>query len=304
MTRTTTEHASSQPHRRRWPTLVGVLLLLLAASVVRSPAQVITRFTAERAGGSDTTSVLSPSGGTERSVPDVAREADEVVRAADERGGPRHAAQDGLLLREVRGGWRLEPGVEEAAALALLVGHGWSPSGGGGMGVVTQDRIVVLEAVEQPGAAAAVVTLLITSASRLDGAWSAGARTEGGDGRRTAGAAPVVVHRVAVPVLIGPQGATLGGEPWELPAPLLHGPALTGAAIDDPVLLDAARRALDAVGIDGRSLVSLEASAAWPFIARTAQGPHPWLRWHLDHFVVSGLPLQQAAVIGTHGGPG
>lgn len=301
MTRTAPEHAPRPPHRRRWPTLVGVLLLMLAASVVRSPAEVITRFAAERTGGSDTTSVLSPSGGTERSVPDVAREADEVARAADEQGGPRHAAQDGLLLREVRGGWRLEPGVEEAAALALLVGHGWSPSGGGGMGVATQERIVVLEAVEQPGAAAAVVTLLITSTDRLDGAWSDGGRTDADDGRRAAGAAAAIVHRVAVPVLIGPQGATLGGAPWELPAPLLHGPPLTGAAIDDPVLLDAARGALDAVGIDGRTLVTLEASHAWPFIARTAQGPHPWLRWHLDHFVVTGLPLQQAAVARTHG---
>jgi hypothetical protein len=300
--------ASTRRGRHRAATVVGVVLVMLAVSTLRSPVELLTRSTAPRSGAPDTTNVPSPSGGTGPAGSDDVDERDRAVPARPEPDRPPQVAQDALLLREVRGGWRLAPGVEEAAALALLVGHGWSPDAGGGMGgVSTGDRVVVLEAIEQPGPGAAVVTILVSSSRRLAGAWDG--VDEGGDGvgpgtSAAPGEGPALVHRLAVPIVIGIDGATLGGTPWQLPAPRHRGPALTGPAVDDPLLVSAARRALDAVGIDGHTLVSLEASTSWPFIARTADGPHPWLRWHVDHFVVTGLPLQQAAVARDPGAPG
>jgi hypothetical protein len=185
----------------------------------------------------------------------------------------------GLLLEEFRGGWRVEGGSEEAAALAVVAAHAWadarrrptqaSPS-------ITDERamgaIVVIEAVERPGANHAVVTTLVAP----DGAIG-------------------TLHRLAIPVVMGSLGPVLAGRPWELPAPLLQDAPLAGTPVDDPELVASARRALDAVGLPGDRLVALDATDGWPFIARFDDEAlaHPWLRWHLDRFVVSGLPLSR-----------
>ena len=191
-----------------------------------------------------------------------------------------------LVVEELRGGWRVGSGVEEAAALAVVAAHGWAvarsavaPSDGregadrtmGADGVTATGArtgtVVTVEAVERPGPLHAVVTLLTSH-----------------DG---------LLARVAVPVLMGPAGPTLAGDPWPLPAPTTLPEALSGTPVGDEVLVAAARRALDAIGIDGARMTALEATEGWPFIARLEDDSdgHPWLRWHLDRFVVAGLPL-------------
>jgi hypothetical protein len=175
----------------------------------------------------------------------------------------------------MRGGWRVESGNEEAAALAVIAAHAWADArrpdttSSIGDGPAT-GAIVVVEAVERPGAHHAVVTVLVAP----DGA-----------------AGPL--HRIAVPVVIGALGPVLAGIPWLLPAPVLDTRTIVGTPVGDPELIASARRALDVVGLPGDRLVALEATDGWPFIARLddAAGAHPWLRWHLDRFVVTGLPL-------------
>jgi hypothetical protein len=277
----TTSTMNMSAGRRRLSTVASLLLVILAVSVVRSPAEFLARVTSEGPIAAERIRVSAPPGGSDTDGTQDARGAREAGPGVPAQDGPARPVLDGLVLREVRGGWRVAPGVEEAAALALLVGHAWrpaSPAGGDDVGGTSQLRIVVIEAVEQPGPGAAVITLLIAPEGLTGGA---------------------TVHRVAVPVLIGEDGAALGGSPWELPPPVHGRRELSGAATDDPDLLRSARLALDAVGLDGSSLIALEATDGWPFIARTVAGPHPWLRWHVDRFVVTGLPLHRAAVGST-----
>jgi hypothetical protein len=183
----------------------------------------------------------------------------------------------GLLLEEFRGGWRVEGGNEEAAALAVIAAHAWadvhrrpSVTAPGSADVKATGTIVAVEAVERPGAHHAVVTVLVAP----DGA---------------AGA----LHRIAIPLEMGRAGPSLAGAPWHLPAPAIGSTPLVGTPIADPELITSARRALDTAGLPGDRLVTLEATEGWPFIARLddEDAAHPWLRWHLDRFVVAGLPL-------------
>ena len=176
------------------------------------------------------------------------------------------------MLEELRGGWRLEGGVEEAAALAVVAAHAWAEADGslGDASRAAKGAIVVVEAVEQPGAHHAVITLLVSVDSEL--------------------------RRIAVPVHVGPDGAAIAGAPWSLPAPTMRVEPVEGTAIWDAELIGAARRALTAVGIDGDRLRALEVTDGWPFIARLEDATEgdPWLRWHVDRFVVTGLPLRAA----------
>jgi hypothetical protein len=186
---------------------------------------------------------------------------------------PVRPATGAILLEEWRAGWRVEPGVEEAAALAVIAAHAWADAramhagGSGSVGAGALGTIVTVEAVERPGALHAVVTLLVADADEL--------------------------HRIAVPVLLGTMGPRLAGPAWSLPAPRSDAIDLRGTPTGDTDLLDAARRALEGIGIPGERLVALEVTDGWPFIARLdGHGAgHPWLRWHLDRFVVAGLPL-------------
>jgi len=283
---TRTDTTGSTRTTRRASTILIVLLVIASLSVLRSPAEFLARFTSEGRIGLGGVRVSTPSGGADTDGDlehTAARDAAPAVREGE---GPGRPVLDGLLLREVRGGWRVEPGVEEAAALALIVGHGWLPdrvASEDDMGDDGSRRVVIVEAVEQPGTGAAVITLLIAPRGVLVGA---------------------PLHRVAIPVVIDADGASLGGEPWELPRPAHDRRPLDGVAIDEPALIASARRALDAVGHDGASLVTLEATVGWPFIARTSTGAQLWLRWHVDGFVVSGLPLHGAAVAAPRASPG
>jgi len=191
----------------------------------------------------------------------------------------------GILVEELRGGWRMEAGNEEAAALAVIAAHAWvdalrdpADASRSATGRPATGAIVAIEAVERPGAHHAVVTVLVAH--------------EGPRGR---------LLRIAFPVVFGPDGPAIAGAPWMLPPPTAEDALsatrpLQGTPVGDPSLIASARMALDAVGIPGDRLVALEATDGWPFIARLDdEAPaHPWLRWHLDRFVVTGLPLVRA----------
>lgn len=186
----------------------------------------------------------------------------------------------GLRVEELRGGWRVEAGAEEAAALGVIAGHAWAhadaatgraPGATGAVPGADAGAVVTLEAVERPGTGHAVVTVLVATTER--------------------------VQRLAVPVTFGATGPVIAGPPWVLPSPSTDAEVLTGTPIGDEVLIAAAREALDLAGFDASRLVALEVTDGWPFIARLADDRegHPWLRWHLDRFVVTGLPLDRAA---------
>lgn len=172
-----------------------------------------------------------------------------------------------VLVEEIRGDWRVEAGAEEAAALAAVAAHAWARQ----RDVTGPGAIVVgVEAVERPGTQHAVATVLV------------GVDDE--------------VHRLAFPLRFGDAGPVIAGDPWRLPAPDLAPEPIESTAIGDEVLLAAARRALDAVGIPGDRLSGLEVTDGWPFVARLDDETtgDPWLRWHVDRFVVAGLPLERA----------
>lgn len=291
--RTTTTSARTGPRRvraglQRRRLLVAVLTVALVALVLRSPQSVLTLVgpaaptdgrTAPVPGPGDaptssvTDGVTGPAGG-DHDVP--APGTTPSGDGTDGRGGTSPGRPEGvdILLEELRGGWRVEAGAEEAAALAVIAAHAWAEARVAPASRTASTReagtgvIVTVEAVERPAALHAVVTLLVVVGPDL--------------------------HRIAVPIAFGADGPAPAGAPWSLPPPIALPSALTGTAIDDPELIDAARRALETVGIDGQGLVALEATSGWPFIARLEDdaGGHPWLRWHLDRFVVSGLPLR------------
>jgi hypothetical protein len=285
--------------------------MLLLTAVVMDPGRIVTRTLRPEPMTSTTATVPAlvgtSEGGATESDADPSRTgpqgSEDVASGADSAGddgwGPTSARQasDAAAVRieELRGGWRVEAGVEEAMALASVAGQLWARSyltaqGGD----VDAAPVVVVEAVERPGADDVVVTLLIAPLAIPDGA---------------SGPTTPELLRLGIPVRLGADGAVLAGAPWRLPAPGggLLPQELAGSPVVDTELLAAARRALELVGIDGRRLITLEATESWPFIARldgTAQGTgHPWLRWHVDRFVVAGVPLHTAA-IEAHGAPG
>jgi hypothetical protein len=262
---------------RRGALLLALTLAVAALLVLRSPLDVLALV-------ARTPATLAETGPASLAIvaDDVAvgRDVTTGVAASTDPGGP-----DGrwgapaprptteLLLEERRGGWRVESGVEEAAALAVIAAHAWvdTRSTGdaaqrGAPGAGAEGAIVIVEAIEQPGPLHAVVTLLVAAGAEL--------------------------HRLAVPVTIRADGATLAGAPWPLPAPRLETQPLAGTPIGDEELLAAARRAIASVGIDEERLVALEVTDGWPFIARLDDTDgHLWLRWHVDRFVITGLPL-------------
>ena len=263
------EDATSSGGTRRVLLLVGAAALV-ALVVLRSPADVLGAVT-PRVHASPPVEAATPvevvgSVRTDATTPGGAG----VVTPDDGRWGePAPRPTTGVVVEELRGTWRVEPGIEEAVALAVVAAHRWAAEsvggadarGGGGM-------IVAVEAVERPGAHHGVVTLLVA----VDGD----------------------LHRIAQPVRLDTAAPALAGPPWRLAAPELHVIELEGAAIGDTELLAAAERALTRAGLPGERLTSLDATDGWPFVARLEDADDVWLRWHVDRFVVPGLPLDVA----------
>jgi len=181
---------------------------------------------------------------------------------------PTAPVTDPPALEEVRATWRVSGGTEEAAALGVVVARR----------TVTRDgdrpAFAVLEAVERPAGDAVVVTVLV----------------ETDDG---------TLERIAVPIALDPTGARLAGPPWRLPPPELTFLRPSTTPIDDARLLESAREALERVGRTGTGL-TLGRTTSWPVVARfeTERGIEElWLRWHLDRFVVAGLPLDRSGLV-------
>jgi hypothetical protein len=295
----------SRPHHRTRGVrhaLIAVLLIALVV-LVGSPLRLVALVGSSGSTDRSPTSVphvlsdvpdeLGPIRTEPASVTsDVTDSPDDGPRAPSASSGPGGIVTEGrwgaapgrpegleLLLEEFRGGWRVEGGNEEAAAVAVIAAHAWADARrrpAATSNVVdgaTMGAIVAVEAVERPGARHAVVTALVAP--------------EGAAG---------ALHRIAVPIVMDLAGPSVAGEPWLLPAPMLQVPSFDGVPITDPDLIASARRALDAVGLPGERLIALEATDGWPFIARLddALVADPWLRWHLDRFVVAGLPLARA----------
>jgi len=307
---TSSTHRRSARRRRTTPTPSHALALALALIagflLLRSPASFLTLFTQSDAPLHGAPPVMAgPDADHPGRLEDVVTDTDD--RAAlwgaaplgedvtQGRWGttPARPSAPGILVEELRGGWRVESGNEEAAALAVIAAHAWAdgllrPTG---TSQRTEDTgatgatgaIVAIEAVERPGAHHAVVTALVAPNGTLG-----------------------ALHRIAIPLVFGQDGPTLAGTPWQLPAPagestLSSLRPLEGTPVGDAGLIASARRALEAVGLPGERLVGLEATDGWPFIARLdgdAEG-HPWLRWHLDRFVVTGLPLDRTGRTGS-----
>jgi len=273
------------PGPGRGAVAVAGLLSLAAVAVLAAPGSVLARRGGPSPGMTDgavhgaTAAVGTAGPPSPRAPVEPTGSGPSPAGPAADPGAADPAGPAGVRLAEVRGGWRLEEGLETAAAVGLLAGTAWAAADAGD-GTVP---LVVIEAVEAPGPGAAVVTLLVAAS--------------GPDGPRTV--------RLVVPVRTGPDEVRPAGTPWVLPGPGLAPLPPNGRPLEDADLLASARAALDRVGLAGDLLVALEATDGWPFLTRLADGGDgPWLRWHLDRFVVTGVPLRRAAGMdeGT-GGP-
>ena len=266
------EDAASSSGTGRVMLLVGVAALVVLV-VLRSPADVLGTIvpgapaspqvdaeTPVEMVGSVPAAVTAP-GGT-----GSAGEAQAATTDVGRWGEPAPRPTTGVVVEELRGAWRVEPGIEEAVALAVVAAHRWGAGSVGeadarGGGAV----IVTVEAVERPGAHHAVITLLVAVEADL--------------------------HRIAQPVRLDTGAPSLAGPPWRLDPPELRVIELEGSPIGDTELIAAAERSLTHAGLPGERLTSLEATDGWPFIARLEDTDDVWLRWHVDRFVVPGLPL-------------
>ena len=190
-----------------------------------------------------------------------------------------------LALEELRGRWRVEPGLEEAASLAVMVARaaltGLDPplaiEGVTAAADGSYAEHLTVEAVEHTSASAATVTIL--------------ALVLEDDGQLAAS-----VRRLAVPIAMDTDGPRPAGPPWELPPPDLDAVEPDVATVDDADLHLAAAEALADAGLPDVEVVRLATAEGWPMVAhvRDPEGDADatvWLRRHLDGFVVAGTPL-------------
>jgi hypothetical protein len=189
-----------------------------------------------------------------------------------------------LQLEELRGRWRVGPGSEEAAALAIAIARGWLTGLGPRLALPgatpepdTYAEHLVVEAVEQPSERTSVVTLLAV------------VLTEPEDQEMT-----VDVRRLAVPLATDQGAPRPAGAPWLLPGPTLTPAEVELSPVDDPGAVDAATTALAVAGLGDLEVRALASAEGWPVVATASDGEHDhtiWLRPHLDGFVVAGSTL-------------
>jgi hypothetical protein len=198
---------------------------------------------------------------------------------------------DEVLLLEQRGRWRVAPGAEEAAALAVVVARAWLTDHEPHLAIADVQppevgryaEHLVVEAVEATAPELTVVTLL---AVLLDGH----------DELTT------TVRRLAVPIALDAVGARPAGSPWWLPGPTLSPAPPATQPIEDVDDLLAAATALEAAGYEDVTVGGLEDLGGTAVIAavtaRTPEGEPidgPMvLRRHVDRYVVAGDVLARA----------
>ena len=189
-----------------------------------------------------------------------------------------------LQLEELRGRWRVGPGSEEAAALAIAIARGWLTGLGPRLAVPgatpepdTYAEHLVVEAIEHPSERTSVVTVLAIVLSDPDGEEVA-----------------VEVRRLAVPLATDQDAPRPAGAPWLLPGPTLAPAEVELTALDDPQAVDAAATALAVAGLGDLQVRALATAEGWPVVATASDGDGDhtiWLRPHLDGFVVAGSTL-------------
>ena len=176
-------------------------------------------------------------------------------------------------------------GVAVVTARAWLSSRPAGPTVGGLQPAPGADRRyvehVVVESVDHPAPGAAVVTVRAVVLPV--------------EGDRYGAAHQI---RVAVPVDLGPDTATLAGAPWPLPVEDLAVAPPTTTPVEDPDLRLAAVDAVVAAGYRDVELDALERSSGWAHVARvTARAPGEdaprdhvlWLRSDVGRLVVAGL---------------
>jgi hypothetical protein len=193
-----------------------------------------------------------------------------------------------LEVEELRGRWRVAPGSEEAASLAIVVARAWLTGVGPQLGIeglraddTAYAEHLVVEAVERTSAETEVVTVLAV------------VLREGSEAT-----AAVTVERLAVPIAVDDDGPRPAGAPWPLPGPRLDPvvPTLTPVE-DDAGAWDRAVAALARAGLGTYQLEDLQQAPDGPLVATVTDGTDThaiWLRAHLDGYVVAGSTLSGA----------
>jgi hypothetical protein len=199
-----------------------------------------------------------------------------------------------LQLEELRGRWRVGPGSEEAAALAIAIARGWLTGLGPRLALPgaapepdTYAEHLVVEAVEQPSERTSVVTVLAI------------VLTEPDDQEMT-----VDVRRLAVPLATDQGTPRPAGAPWLLPGPTLTPAEVELVPVDDPAAVGAATTALAVAGLGDLEVRALASAEGWPVIATATDGERDhtiWLRPHLDGFVVAGSTVAGSTAAGDSG---
>lgn len=287
--------------RPRWfPLLVAAPWLVVAALLV---APQLGRDTAEVDPVSRTasTAVEDTTVGTGSIDDDLpATAADDPAPGSDPEGGTASDRSttgtpqvlDGpevVEVQELRGRWRVGPGSEEAASLAVVIARAWLTGVGPPLLIpgISSDSTayaehLVVEAVERTSADTEVVTVLAVLLRE-------GENTD----------PTVTVERLAVPITFDDAGPRPGGVPWPLPGPRLEPalPTLTPVQ-DDGSAWDQAVAALARAGLGTFQLEDLKQAADGPLVATVTDGADRydiWLRAHVDGYVVAGSTLEGAA---------
>lgn len=287
--------------RPRWfPLLVAAPWLVVAAFLV---APQLGRNTAEVGPASRTasTTVEDPTVGAGRNDDDpLPTAADDPTPGSDpERASTSErppagtpellAAPEVIEIQELRGRWRVAPGSEEAASLAVVIARAWLTGVGPPLLIPGIDsdstdyaEHLVVEAVERTSADTAVVTVVAVVLR---------------EGENTG--STVTVERLAVPITFDDTGPRPGGIPWPLPGPRLDPvlPTLTSLE-DDGTAWDGAVAALARAGLGTLQLVDLQQATDGPLVATVTDGSDRydvWLRTHVDGYVVAGTTLEGAA---------
>lgn len=287
--------ADDDPPRRRprwFPALIAVPWVVVAALLVLPRVDA-----AEQATSSDHP---EPGAGEASVGPEptqapltVAPEGPEAAGSTDATSAPLPPAGAGstpipevLEVRELRGQWRVAPGSEEAASLALVVARAWltgvgppllvpgiTPRGG------AYAEHLVVEATERTSADTEVVTVLAMTLRDVEGATPSTA-----------------VERLAVPIAWDEHGPRPAGPPWPLPGPRLDPLTPTLLPVeDDETAWDDATSALAHAGLGTYRLEALHQAPDGPLVATIsdAQDRHDvWLRAHLGGYVVAGATVR------------